>query len=416
MKTIAFDLILFFVVTVNSAFAQTGAKNVILFIGDGMGPEQIKAAGMYANGGPNSLCFESFPYKSTMTTYSADNPVTDSAAAAAAIATGYKVNNAVVSLAIPGDSGELQTRLEYAKSQGKKTGLVTTTYISHATPACFGAHENNRSNYAEIVNDYLNQTRPNVLFGGGANGITPSMAVAAGYTVVTNRASLNSLDTNSVSFVSGQFGSGYLPYEYDGGFETLPHLSEMTDAALDTLDNEPNGFFLMVEGGLIDQAGHINDIRRNVFETIEFANSVQKAIVWSTGRNDTLIVVTADHETGGLSVTRNNGQGLFPTVTWSTTDHTNKNVPVYGWGFNAYLANNVSDNTDIFAATTIGYPDYDSDNDADFADFAFFAAKWEFQNCRPPDYCCGTDLDISGRIDAEDLAMFADNWLTTANQ
>lgn len=415
MKTIAFDLILFFVVTVNSAFAQTGAKNVILFIGDGMGPEQIKAAGMYANGGPNSLCFESFPYKSTMTTYSADNPVTDSAAAATAIATGYKVNNSVVSLAIPGDSGELQTRLEYAKSQGKKTGLVTTTYISHATPACFGAHENNRSNYAEIVNDYLNQTRPNVLFGGGANGITPSMAVAAGYTVVTNRASLYSLDTNSVSFVSGQFGSTYLPYEYDG-LGNLPHLSEMTDVALDILDNEPNGFFLMVEGGLIDQAGHSNDIQRNVFETIEFANSVQKAIVWSTGRNDTLIVVTADHETGGLTVTHNNGQGLFPTVTWSTTSHTNKNVPVYGWGFNAYLANNVSDNTDIFAATTIGYPDYDSDNDVDFADFAFFAAKWELQNCRPPDYCCGTDLDISGRIDAEDLAMFADNWLTTANQ
>ena len=190
----------------------------------------------------------------------------------------------------------------------------------------------------------------------------------------------------------------------------------MTDVALDILDNEPNGFFLMVEGGRIDQAGHDNNIPRNIFETIEFANSVQKAIDWSTGRNDTLIVVAADHETGGLTVVQNNGQGQFPDVQWSTTNHTNKNVPVYGWGFKAYLAGNVSDNTDIFAATTIGYPDYDSDRDTDFADFAFFAANWKLQNCLPPNYCYGIDLDISGQIDTKGLALFVNNWLTTANQ
>ncbi|MBU1259681.1 MAG: alkaline phosphatase [Planctomycetes bacterium] len=414
MKIITFGLILSFVVTAGTAFAETGAKNVILFIGDGMGPEQVKAAGMYANGAPNSLCFELFPYKSTMTTYSADNAVTDSAAAGTAIATGYKVNNSVVSKAIPGDSGELLTRLEYAKLQGKKTGLVTTTYMSHATPACFGAHENSRDNYTAIVIDYLNQTKPNILFGGGANGITSSAAIAAGYTVVTDRASLNSLDTDTADFISGQFGSTHLPYEYDG-LGTLPHLSEMTTVALNILDNEPNGFFLMVEGGKIDHAGHNKDLERNVFETIEFANSVQVAIDWSDGGDDTLIIVTADHETGGLTVIQNNGQGQFPTVTWTTTNHTDADVPVYGWGFNAYLAENVSDNTDIFAATTIGYPDYNSDNDSDFEDFAFFAAKWRFENCQPPDYCDGTDLDISGYINSEDLALLINNWLTTTD-
>ncbi|MHC4544218.1 MAG: alkaline phosphatase, partial [Planctomycetota bacterium] len=115
--------------------AQAEPKNVIFFIGDGMGPEQVKAAGMYAWGAAGTLSFESFPYNGELTTYSANASITDSAAASTALATGVKVDNGVISIAKPGDGSELETLLERFKAQGKSTGLVTTVYVTHATPA-----------------------------------------------------------------------------------------------------------------------------------------------------------------------------------------------------------------------------------------------------------------------------------------
>ncbi|MFQ6035677.1 MAG: alkaline phosphatase, partial [Sedimentisphaerales bacterium] len=131
--------------------AQAEPKNVIFFIGDGMGFEQVKAAGMYAHGQAGTLSFELFPYNGQLTTYAANSPITDSAAAGTALATGVKVNNRVISMAYPGDGSELETLLEYFKARGKSTGLVTTTTMTHATPACFGAHEPARSNFEQIA-------------------------------------------------------------------------------------------------------------------------------------------------------------------------------------------------------------------------------------------------------------------------
>jgi len=344
-------------------------KNVILFIGDGMGFEQVKAAGMYANGTEGALSFESFSHQAQLTTHSADYPtVTDSAAAGTALATGVKVSNGVISMAYPGNASELQTLLEYFKAQHKVTGLVTTTYITHATPAAFGAHEPNRGNYSQIASDYLSQTRPNVLFGGiesNGSGMTALKASAAGYTVVTNRVELQALDTSAYTnetntFVSGQFPGpdGHMPYEdsQSAGYATLPHLSEMTAVALDILDNDADGYFLMVEGGRIDQACHANDIADTVSETVEFAAAVQKAIDWAAGHTDTLIIVTADHETGGLVVKINNGRGNFPQVEWSTNDHTAVNVPIYAWGPNAEKIKGIMDNTVLFELATTTKP------------------------------------------------------------
>ena len=323
-------------------------KNVIFCIGDGMGFEKVKAAGMYAHGEAGTLSFEAFPYQGEVTTHSADSSMTDSAAAATAMATGFKVNNGVLSTALPGDGRELYTLLEYFRDQGKRTGLVSTTFITHATPAAFGAHNPARSNLAEIADDYLNYTEPNVLFGGGGNGISAAAAEAANYTVVTDRQGLLTLNTENLSRISGQFGDTNLPYEYDG-LGDLPHLSEMVKTALEILARDPAGFFLMIEGGRIDHAGHSNDIERNVCETIEFSNTLRVVMDWSEGRDDTLIIVTADHETGGLRVLENNGVGNFPTVSWSTGGHTSTNVPVYSWGCNAQRVCGVMDNTDLFS-------------------------------------------------------------------
>lgn len=328
------------------AGSQTAPKNIILFIGDGMGHEEIKAASMYKTGGIGGLVFEQFKYRTSMTTYSADSEVTDSAASATAMATGVKVNNGVISMAFPGDGADLKTMLEYFKEQHKSTALVTTTYINHATPACFAAHVPKRSQLEEIAEDYFQRSRPNILFGAAGHGVTEKKAVEAGYIVVKNSAELRKLDTENVVMVSGQFGSD-IPYEYDG-LGDLPHLSEMTTAALRILDNNKRGFFLMVEGGKIDWAGHKNNLARNVGETVEFAHSIETALEWNKGRDDTLIVVTADHETGGLKVLKNNGKGRLPQVSWSTKGHTAVNVGVYARGPGAEEFTGPMDNTDIF--------------------------------------------------------------------
>ncbi len=331
---------------------QAQPKYIIFLIGDGMGFEQVKAAGMYANGQPGTLSFESFDFRGELTNAPAGGGIPDSAAAGTSLATGVKVNNGVISMAIPGDGSELQTLLEYCKAQGKSTGLVSTKYITDATPAAFGAHEPTRNNTAQIADDFRTQTRPNVILGGGGNGMSVQAFKDAGYTVVTDRDTMQALDTENIDMVCGQFGNGPLPYEPDIG--AMPHLTQMAETALRILDNDPDGFFVMIEGGQIDTAGHGNQTANMVFETVEFDNAVQAAIAWAQGRTDTLIIVTADHETGGLSVLANNGAGKLPAVSWSTAGHSEANVPVYAWGVNADMIGGVMDNTQLFSVVTAG--------------------------------------------------------------
>lgn len=331
--------------------AASTPKNIILMIGDGMGFEHVKATGMYLNGSSGTLCFETFPQAGETTTTNATGAITDSAAAATAIATGEKVDNKVVSVALPGDGGDLQTILEYYRHHGKRTGLVTTTYMTHATPAGFGAHQESRNNLSDIASDYLNGSRPNILFGGGGNGLTVKSLESSGYKVTETLAQAQSITTDSPR-AAGQFGSTHLPYEYDGGFGNLPHLDEMTEVALDILENSPNGFFLMIEGGRIDHAAHANDLERMIHETISFNDAAQTLVNWAQGRSDTLVIVTSDHETGGLTVTQNNGKDNYPTVSWSSIDHTAANVPVYATGVNAEQFSGTFQNTGFFTKMT----------------------------------------------------------------
>ncbi len=328
-------------------------KNIILIIGDGMGAEQVKAAGYYEHGQEGLLGFEEFPYKTDQTTRSANSSITDSAASATAMATGVKVSNGVLSIEIPGRRFYLNTLLEIAAHEGKATGLVTTTHSVHATPAAFGSHVSNRNSYKSIGYQYMNKSRPDVIFAGGNTNLSTEMALEAGYLVATDKISLSLLEYAPESKYFGYFGNGHLPYMYDG-MRTLPKLSDMALKALDLLEEKDEGFFLMIEGGRIDHAGHANDLVRNIHEVLELSDTVEQVINWAADKPNTVIIVTSDHETGGLSVLQNNGKGSLPNVSWSTTGHTSTPVPVYVWGENSQnISEMIEDNTDIFNSLVI---------------------------------------------------------------
>lgn len=327
-------------------------KNVIFMIGDGMGFEEVKAASMYRYGESGKLFFESFPSKGKVTTVAYGGDLTDSAAASTALATGQKVERGVLSLRIPGNGKSMPTLLEIYKESGAYTGLVTTTYINHATPAGFGAHQKNRKNYRKIAKDYLYHSHPNVLLGGNKRSFWGSTinlddVQSQGYFLVQNREELLQVSTEKTPYLAGIFGKNHLPYELDG-LKDLPHLSDMTRVSLSLLDNNEKGYFVMIEGGRIDHAGHNNNLEKNIHETLEFEKSVQIAYEWVKKDPDTLLIVTADHETGGLKVIKNNGKGKYPKVSWSSKCHTKTPVPVYAIGKDSEKFSRNMDNTDFF--------------------------------------------------------------------
>lgn len=336
--------VLLLLLSVYPAVATEPAKNVVLCVGDGMGPEHIKA-GRYFAGEP--LSFESFPNTATVSTYSLPSNVTDSAAAATAMATGHKVFDGVLSMAIPGDSRRLRTVLESFKMAGKACGLVTTSYLTDATPAAFGAHAERRSQAASIAQQYFNTSKPDVLLGGGGAGMTVEAASAAGYSVVTNVQGLQKLTPDVGRIYCGIFGTKPMPYETDGLGE-LPHLSRMTEKALELLQANTNGFFLMVEGGLIDKAAHKNDIGPMVREIVEFSKAVRTVVNWSSNRTDTLVIVVGDHETGGLKVEADNGRGVEPKVSWESFDHTGADIIAFARGPGAEKVAGSLSNTNLF--------------------------------------------------------------------
>ncbi len=342
-----------------AAEAATTANNIILFVGDGMGPEHVKAGRMFINGDTDTLAFEKFLYQTTMTHMAIDpadptkEVITDSAASATAMATGYQVEKYVVSVNEPGDRLPLDTLLEIYKGRGKSTGLVSTAYITDATPAAFAAHQLHRNMKEEIFEDYL-KTRPTLFLGGGGNEFDGTAAAAAGYTVVSTRSELAALLTETTINVAGGFGGGSLPAEgMSGRSPSLPTLPEMTETALKILDNDPDGLFLVVEHGGTDTYSHANDTEGVVRSVKELEAAVQKALDWKAEHPDTIIIVTADHETGGLFVNENNPQeGVVPSVEWQdgAKYHTARPVPVYGTGAGAeqILDETFERNSDIF--------------------------------------------------------------------
>lgn len=395
-----------FIIFLLATLLQAKPKNIILMISDGCGYYQVDAAGLYLYGETGGHVFESFPVIYAMSTYPENSAgyesdsawvsfeyvlrkPTDSAASGTAIACGEKAPNGVISV---DDEGKpFETIMERSEALGRMTGVVTSVPLSHATPAAFAAHNVSRNNYEAIARQMFSESKLDVIMGCGnpyydddgnvtkllefkyVGGRETWKALEEGelgndadgdgrtdtWTLIQEREDFQSLMTGvAPKRVAGipevrstlqqkRSGDGTAaPYEVPL-HETIPTLVEMTRAAINVLSADPDGFTLMIEGGAVDWAGHANQIGRNIEEEIDFANSVQAVVDWveqNSSWEETLLIVTADHETGYLTGPGsggeqpvwnplvNKGKGVVPGVEWHSGGHTNSLVPFYAKG------------------------------------------------------------------------------------
>lgn len=325
--------------------SRPAPRNVVLLIGDGMGPVHESLGSRWVHGDDGRLRMQRAPHRSMMATHAANAAVTDSASSATSMSTGVKVDYEAVAVALPGDGSPLETVVEQFLAAGRSAGLVTTSRLTHATPAAYAAHVPVRWDEPTIAAQML-ALRPTVLFGGGGNGVTAQTAMRAGYSVATDVAGLEALGAEPPPWAL-VIGREHVPYVGERTPE-IPSLPSMTLRALELLDTRPGGFFLMVEGARIDHAAHNNDIARMLPELAEFDEALGVVLRWSEDRDDTLVVLTSDHECGGLSGLGEAAAGVLPEVAWSTTGHTGVPVSVYGWGPYGDAVRGVEDNTDIY--------------------------------------------------------------------
>ncbi|MFC0186880.1 alkaline phosphatase [Fictibacillus aquaticus] len=289
-------------------------RNVIFLIGDGMGPTYTTAYRSFKDNKETPMQEDTSFDKDLVgmqSTYSWDpkESVTDSAAAATSMSAGIKTYNGAIGVDM--DKKDVKTVLEQAKENGKSTGLVATSQINHATPASFGAHDHSRENYDAIANDYYDDLingkhKVDVLLGGGTKYFERKDRNIAeqfkkdGYSYVKTREDMLK-DKNKQ--ILGLFGEKEMA-KYIDRPETQPTLKEMTNSALDRLDSNKKGFFLMVEGSQIDWAGHDNDVVAAMSDMKSFEESYEAAIEFAKKDKHTLVIATADHSTGGMTMGR----------------------------------------------------------------------------------------------------------------
>ena len=307
------------------------APAVILFIGDGMGVEHVRGGSLYAHGVEGALTMENLGFSGALQTASLSG-YTDSAASATTMGTGAKTYNGVVGLDRHGET--VENLRELAASLGWATGVVTSDTVLGGTPASFMAHTSSRNNYTEISAQVL-EDLPDALLGGGHSYLSSVVFKTYGVDLVTTREALTTYTPSDAPLV-GIFGSGSLPYVLDSDGDD-PTLAELTLAALTKLGDDPDGLFLMVEGARIDHASHSNDGSR-VFQEVEaFDDAIAATTDWLGDRPAT-VLVTADHECGGLRVDADGAvKGVPVPTTWTWGDHTNDDVPIFGMGPHAEL-------------------------------------------------------------------------------
>ncbi len=328
--------------SINSEESYKQPRNIILLIGDGMGPVQLQV-GMLSNKG--ELNISKATHAGYMTTTSASDFITDSGAAGTALATGKKTYNGAIGVDENGES--IPTILEMAKKSGYAVGVVATSSITHATPASFYAHQRHRR-YDEAIAMDLVKSGVDVFMGGGRKFFTSradslnllDSLVARNYYIADNQEDTK----NSGSKKLGWFIADEQPASYlDGRGDFLPFA---TETALEFLSSiSERGFFLMVEGSQIDWGGHANSLEYIATEMIDFDQAVGKAIDFAKADGETLVIITSDHETGGITITGGTADSL--KVNFSTPDHSAAMVPVFAFGPGAELFSGILDNTDI---------------------------------------------------------------------
>lgn len=323
-------------------------KNIILLIGDGMGLTQV-STGLFHNN--NRFSLEKFPVVGLHKSHSADYLITDSAAGATAFSCGRKTLNGTIGMTP--DSLACETILEEMEDKGYATGVVVTSTIVHATPAAFFAHQPLRVFYENIAADLVERD-VDLFIGGGLEYFTNRSVdernlvdelEGKGYKVgAYNRQSLKKFTP-----VQGQnfayFTAQTQPPEVQEGRHYLPSASLMAAEFLS--GEEEKGFFLVVEGSQIDWAGHANDGHALVKELMDFDQTINNLLNFARKRGDTLVLVTADHETGGLGIDEGSKIGKLK-LTFNLNDHTASMIPVFAYGPRAELFSGIYENTALY--------------------------------------------------------------------
>ncbi|XP_063234129.1 alkaline phosphatase-like [Bacillus rossius redtenbacheri] len=330
------------------------ARNVVLFVGDGMGPSTVTAARIYRAKEEGRLAFEHFPHVGLLKTYNADRQVPDSASTATALFSGVKGNYKTggVDQSVQMDDCEaslrpearLKNMLHWAIEAGKDTGFVTTTRVTHATPSALYAHHANRNweceqrmpasaSRCKDIARQLVEDEPGrsikVIMGGGRQCLNTNLTLGPSdpldtwscrrqdgrelvsawrqdkearglrHAVLANTRDLRQMDVDDTDYVLGIFANGHLMYDFerDKSPDGMPSLKEMTSVAIKVLSKNEKGFFLMVEGGMIDMAHHRGYASRALNETAAMSDAVQEVLDWVRlmDRTDTLVIVTSDH-------------------------------------------------------------------------------------------------------------------------
>lgn len=306
-------------------------KNIIFLIGDGTGLAQI-TTGQYALVGPDGLLhLQTMPVTGFVKTHSSDNLITDSASGATAYSCGLKTYNGAIG--VDPDQIPCKTILEMAEEKGLSTGLVSTSSITHATPASFAAHQPQRSMQMQIAEDFAT-SGVEVFLGGGVKWFDGDLRSdsldllaqfeEAGYEILLNE---SDLQNSTANLLLGLFAEDGMERK-----EGEPSSALMTQKALDVLSQNEDGFFLMVEGSQIDWAGHGNNTEYLINEVRDFDEAVKAALDFAQKDGETLVVLTADHETGGMTLQSQKEDGDAIEIFWTSGYHTGTPVPLMAYG------------------------------------------------------------------------------------
>ncbi len=322
-------------------------KNIIIMIGDGMGLAQTTLARIKTLGIDGRLNMEKLPFTAIINTHSANSIVTESAAAASAYATGFKTNNGSISVAP--DGKKCLTILEAAQNKKMATGIITTVGISEATPAAFAAHVESRTMKVDIAKQMLDH-RVNVLFGDSLADKSKkdllAQAQKLGYEYIK--------DEDGLKKATGPYVLGLFPLDCPKSRNGCITSAQITEKAIEILNKqqkgllkEKSGFILVVEGGRIDWGCHNNNANTMTKQLLLFDQAVKVAADFANKDKQTLLLVFADHETGGLTILSGDPEKKNPEIGWSTKSHTASPIVLYAFGPKADTFTGVLENTDV---------------------------------------------------------------------